>query len=168
MKPCIRALVTVSFCRRHGASGQRITPRGSFTLIASSGASLQASRRHVSAERRTPIPLSGAPLSGRVMADRVAWTTDTNHAVAAMGRSNSTKGRMMMKTANMILRLTLAAILCALCATAYAQEKPYTEGSIWSISMIRVKPGMLDVYMREVLPLRKKINEEAKKDREST
>jgi hypothetical protein len=77
--------------------------------------------------------------------------------------SNSTKGRMMMKTANLIIRLTSAAILCVLCAMAYAQEKPYTEGSVWSISMIRVKPGMLDVYMREVLPLRKKINEEAKK-----
>lgn len=69
----------------------------------------------------------------------------------------------MMRTANMILRLTSAALLCVLYATAYAQEKPYTEGSVWSISMIRVKPGMLDVYMREVLPLRKKINEEAKK-----
>ena len=44
-----------------------------------------------------------------------------------------------------------------------AQEKPYTEGSVWSISMIRVKPGMFDVYMREVLPMRKKINEEARK-----
>jgi hypothetical protein len=68
-----------------------------------------------------------------------------------------------MKTANMILQLTSAAILCVLCATAHAQEKPYTEGSVWSITMIRVKPGMLDVYMRELLPLRKKINEEAKK-----
>jgi hypothetical protein len=29
--------------------------------------------------------------------------------------------------------------------------------------MIRVKPGMFDVYMREVLPMRKKIDEEAKK-----
>jgi hypothetical protein len=27
--------------------------------------------------------------------------------------------------------------------------------------MVRVKPGMLDVYMRDVLPLRKKINDEA-------
>ena len=68
-----------------------------------------------------------------------------------------------MKTAKMILRLTSAAILCVACATVYAQEKPYTEGSVWNVSMIRVKPGMLDVYMREVLPLRKKINEEAKK-----
>ena len=44
-----------------------------------------------------------------------------------------------------------------------AQEKPYTEASVWFITMVRVKPGMLDVYMREVLPLRKKLNDEAKK-----
>ena len=69
----------------------------------------------------------------------------------------------MTKTAKTILRLTSAAILCVACATVYAQEKPYTEGSVWNVTMIRVKPGMLDVYMREVLPLRKKINEEAKK-----
>ena len=68
-----------------------------------------------------------------------------------------------MKIANVILRLTSVAILCVLSVTVYAQEKPYTEGSVWFISMIRVKAGMLDVYMREVLPLRKKINEEAKK-----
>ena len=29
--------------------------------------------------------------------------------------------------------------------------------------MIRVKPGMFDVYMNEVLPMRKKMNEEARK-----
>jgi len=46
---------------------------------------------------------------------------------------------------------------------AYGQEKPYTEGSVWSITMVRVKPGMLDVYLRDVLPLRKKIDDEAKK-----
>ena len=45
----------------------------------------------------------------------------------------------------------------------YGQEKPYTEGSVWSITMVRVKPGMLDVYLRDVLPLRKKVDDEAKK-----
>src|SRR5947207_9225804 len=55
------------------------------------------------------------------------------------------------------------AILLPFCGTALAQEKPWAEGTVWSISMIRVKPGMFDVYMREVLPMRKKMNEEAKK-----
>lgn len=54
-------------------------------------------------------------------------------------------------------------VLSLASVTAYGQDKPYTEGSVWLVTMIRVKPGMLDVYMRDVLPLRKKINEEAKK-----
>ena len=48
-------------------------------------------------------------------------------------------------------------------AMVYGQEKPYKEGSVWTIEMVRVKPGMFDVYMRDVLPLRTKIEEEAKK-----
>jgi hypothetical protein len=62
-----------------------------------------------------------------------------------------------------ISTLVLFGVLSLCSVFAYGQEKPYTEGSVWYISMIRVKPGMLDVYMRDVLPLRKKINEEAKK-----
>jgi hypothetical protein len=46
---------------------------------------------------------------------------------------------------------------------AVAQDKPYTEGTVWTVTMIRVKPGMFDVYMRDLLPLRKKIEDEAKK-----
>ena len=71
-----------------------------------------------------------------------------------------------MKNGNAIARLAVlvtSGLLALISTGALAQEKPWTEGSVWSISMIRVKPGMFDVYMREVLPLRKKINEEAKK-----
>ncbi len=60
--------------------------------------------------------------------------------------------------------LVLFALLSASSLIAYAQdEKPYTEGSVWSVTMIRVKPGMFEAYMREILPLRKKVNEEAMK-----
>lgn len=62
-----------------------------------------------------------------------------------------------------ISTLVLFGVLSLCSALVYGQEKPYTEGSVWYISMIRVKPGMMDVYMRDILPLRKKINEEAKK-----
>ena len=71
-----------------------------------------------------------------------------------------------MKIDNVLLRLVSAALLLVLSLASvpvHAQDKPYTEGTVWNISMIRVKPGMFDVYMREVLPMRKKINEEAKK-----
>ncbi len=57
--------------------------------------------------------------------------------------------------------LVCAAGLCSV--VAVAEEKPYVEGTVWNVSLIRVKPGMFDVYMNEVLPLRKKINEEARK-----
>jgi len=72
----------------------------------------------------------------------------------------------MMNNCNAFRRVTtllLLGVLSVGSAVAYGQEKPYTEGSVWAITMVRVKPGMFDVYMRDVLPLRKKINEEAKK-----
>lgn len=66
--------------------------------------------------------------------------------------------------------MTLNKLVCGvllgmslLASQAMAQDKPYREGSVWSITMIRVKPGMFDTYMREVLPQRKKIMDEAKK-----
>ena len=72
----------------------------------------------------------------------------------------------MTRTTNAVLRLVAVAMLWGGMAApmkAFAQDKPYTEGTVWTVSMIRVKPGMFDVYMRDVLPLRTKINEEAKK-----
>jgi hypothetical protein len=71
-----------------------------------------------------------------------------------------------MKNYNALQRLStlvLFGVLSLCSALVYGQEKPYTEGSVWYITLIRVKPGMMDVYMRDVLPLRKKINDEAKK-----
>jgi hypothetical protein len=76
---------------------------------------------------------------------------------------------MIMKICNACRRLSTLVLfgVLSLCSVLVygqeKQEKPYTEGSVWYITMIRVKPGMMDVYMRDVLPLRKKINEEAKK-----
>ena len=62
-----------------------------------------------------------------------------------------------------LMTLVLFGVLSLGSVIVYGQEKPYTEGSVWFITLVRVKPGMLDVYMRDVLPLRKKIDEEAKK-----
>jgi hypothetical protein len=60
--------------------------------------------------------------------------------------------------------VVLFAVLSLCSVFAHAQDaKPYTEGPVWSITMIRVKPGMSDVYLREIIPLRKKVNEEAMK-----
>jgi len=71
-----------------------------------------------------------------------------------------------MKIDNAILKVVSVAAFCLLSmvsASAAAQDKPWTEGTVWNVTLIRVKPGMFDVYMREVLPVRKKFDEEAKK-----
>ncbi|MGH8800658.1 MAG: hypothetical protein ACREX7_10465 [Casimicrobiaceae bacterium] len=63
-----------------------------------------------------------------------------------------------------IARLAAGALLSAAMLAplaAHAQDKPYAEGSVWNVSMVRVKAGMFDAYMQDILPLRKKINEEA-------
>jgi hypothetical protein len=60
--------------------------------------------------------------------------------------------------------------LCALLAVlllgtkpSLGQDKPYREGSVWNVSLIKVKPGMLDVYLRDLSSARKKLLDEAKK-----
>ena len=59
----------------------------------------------------------------------------------------------------------LAVTAIGLCApvAVQAQDKAWSEGTVWTVTMIRVKPGMFDMYMRDLLPMRKKINDEAKK-----
>jgi len=52
--------------------------------------------------------------------------------------------------------------LLLLAGMSHAEDKPYTEGTVWTVTMVKVKPGMLDVYLRDVLPMRKKINEAAR------
>src|SRR5437879_4352773 len=55
------------------------------------------------------------------------------------------------------------AVLSARVPTALAPAQPSTAGSVWTLTFIKVKPGMFDVYMRDVGPLRKQIMDEAKK-----
>ena len=59
--------------------------------------------------------------------------------------------------------LSLIVALLALGAQAsMAQDKPYREGTVWSVSFIKVKPGMFDVYMRDLAVARKKVMDQAK------
>lgn len=46
---------------------------------------------------------------------------------------------------------------------AAAQDKPYKDGTVWSVSFIKIKPGMFDVYMRDLAAQRKPLMAEAKK-----
>jgi hypothetical protein len=104
----------------------------------------------------TVLPGPGLPRDGYQL--HLRWRTGST--------GNSTKGKNMKTTTNAIRQIVSMAMLCGAMGApmmAVAQDKPYTEGTVWTVSMIRVKPGLFDVYMRDVLPLRKKIDEEAKK-----
>ena len=48
--------------------------------------------------------------------------------------------------------------------TALGQDKPYKEGSVWTVTFVKVKPGMMDTYLRDLGANRKKLMEQAKKD----
>lgn len=68
----------------------------------------------------------------------------------------------MMNRVKFLLPLLLSLFIFS-APPAQAQDKPYKDGTVWQISFIKVKPGMFDTYMGELLPMRKKIYEEARK-----
>jgi hypothetical protein len=46
-------------------------------------------------------------------------------------------------------------------ATDHDDGSPYGFGSVWVVSFIRVRSGMCDAYLRELVPVRKKLMSEA-------
>jgi hypothetical protein len=48
-------------------------------------------------------------------------------------------------------------------AAAGGSTAPYTEGSVWEVTMVRTKPGMDDDYLKNIANAWKATNEEAKK-----
>jgi hypothetical protein len=64
----------------------------------------------------------------------------------------------------MKLARILPVLVVGLLATgALAQELPYKEGSVWSVALIKVKPGMFNTYVRDLAASRKPLMDEAKK-----
>ena len=64
------------------------------------------------------------------------------------------------------LRIVIPLLACALFSAlppAQAQDKPYREGTVWSLTFVKVKAGMFDQYLRDVGPQRKKLMDEAQK-----
>jgi hypothetical protein len=47
--------------------------------------------------------------------------------------------------------------------SASASLAPYTEGTVWEITMVKTKPGMSDDYLKNIAQTYKATNEEAKK-----
>ncbi len=64
-----------------------------------------------------------------------------------------------------ILIGSLAVSILLLCVSVFAQvARPYHNGSVWTISLIRVKPGMNEAYMNYLTGQWKANQEAAKKD----
>ncbi len=66
---------------------------------------------------------------------------------------------------NSFQRMTMLVLFASLLAStsAWAQERPYREGSVWLVSFVKTKNGLADDYLREVIPARKKLMDEAQK-----
>ena len=62
--------------------------------------------------------------------------------------------------------ISLCAALALMLAaqTGLAQDKPYKEGSVWTVTFVKVRPGMMDTYLRDLGANRKKLMDQAKTD----
>jgi intein/homing endonuclease len=66
-----------------------------------------------------------------------------------------------------ILIGTIVVLMLALSVAIYAQvNRPYHNGTVWSIGFIRMKPGMESAYLNYVANDWKREQEELKKDRQ--
>jgi len=60
--------------------------------------------------------------------------------------------------------LCTTAVLMLFAQAGFAQDKPFKEGSIWSVTFVKVKPGMFDTYIRDLSGNRRPLMEQAKKE----
>ena len=60
--------------------------------------------------------------------------------------------------------IPLAALSLGIASLCFAQsDAPYTEGPVWNITMVKVKPGMGDEYLKSIAKTLKLSLEEGKK-----
>jgi hypothetical protein len=63
-----------------------------------------------------------------------------------------------------LLTTVTVAFALGLASLCFAQsDAPYTEGPVWTITMVKTKPGMADDYLKMLAKIYKNANEEAKK-----
>ena len=64
------------------------------------------------------------------------------------------------------LKVMLLATWCVLgfvASDALAVDRPYTMGSVWTVTLVRIKPGMDNVYIGDLAQNWKRVMDEAKK-----
>jgi hypothetical protein len=60
-----------------------------------------------------------------------------------------------------VMMIAFSFVAASLCLGQ--SDAPYTEGPVWTISMIKTKPGMADDYLKNLAQIYKAVNDEAKK-----
>ena len=69
-----------------------------------------------------------------------------------------------MKITKKLQAVMITAFSCIAASLCLGQsDAPYTEGPVWTISMIKTKPGMADDYLKNLAQIYKAVNDEAKK-----
>lgn len=48
------------------------------------------------------------------------------------------------------LSLLLAALTCGSVSGAVAQERPYSQGTVWDVTYVKTEPGQFDAYMNDL------------------
>jgi hypothetical protein len=62
--------------------------------------------------------------------------------------------------------IAIIALTCGLSGLCFGQSSaPYTEGSVWTLSMIKTKTGLNDEYLKQITGTVKPVYEEAKKQK---
>jgi len=69
-----------------------------------------------------------------------------------------------MKITKKLQIVAVAALSLGIASLCSAQsDAPYTEGPVWTVTMVKTKPGMTDEYLKELAKTLKGTLEEAKK-----
>jgi hypothetical protein len=67
----------------------------------------------------------------------------------------------MTKSLKLITCIAICAAFTHFCRAQ--SDAPYTEGPVWTITMVKTKPGMGDDYLKTLAKIYKATNDEAKK-----
>src|SRR6266699_5365479 len=69
-----------------------------------------------------------------------------------------------MKITKKLQIVALAALSLGVASLCSAQsDAPYTEGPVWTVTMVRTKPGMDDDYLKSLAKIYKSTDDEMKK-----
>jgi len=98
-----------------------------------------------------------------VLAER-RFTVRKNGSILSFGSNYNQENQLQMRITKKLQIVALAALSLGIASVCSAQsDAPYTEGPVWTITMVKAKPGMGDEYLKGLAKTFKGSLEEAKK-----